>query len=333
MAVSDSACNIDSRMDEKQRIKLIEKYLSGQCSEEEKAAIEQWYDAFEQAQPEFFNGDAQKIKDSAERSLKAIQEKLPDLPARTRRRRIIRISAWAAAACVLVCCSLLVRFYVKQPQAPDKYTVLSTGIGEVKHWKLPDGSSVWLNAGSSIRFPAAFNERQREIYLEGEAFFDVAQEANKPFIIHSGKLDTRVLGTAFAISAYPDASLNTITVLQGEVQVSDAAHVLGNLVANKKMEYRNDAGKSSIAGVDAAKDVAWKEQQLVFTDLPMSDISIHLQRWYGYRFYFKNQQLKNVRFTASFANTISLQDLLKLMQEVSHVEYQLDHETKTVTFL
>lgn len=338
MAVSTGACNIDSRMDEKQLIKLIEKYLSGQCSEEEKAQVEQWYASSGQEQPAFYNGDAQQVKNSADRSLKAIQEKLAvneqvSAPGKPRRGRIIRISAWAAAACVLLCVSVLTGMYLKRSRSAGEYTVLSTGIGEVKRWELPDGSSVWLNAGSSIRLPAGFNEQAREVYLEGEAFFDVAQEVNKPFIIHSGKLDTRVLGTAFAVSAYPDAALNTITVLEGEVQVSDASHVLGNLVADRKMEYRNDIGKSIVAGVDATKDVAWKERKLVFTDMPMSDISIHLQRWYGYRFVFKNQRLKDVRFTASFANTISLAELLKLMKEASHVEYRLDHQTKTVTFL
>lgn len=142
-----------------------------------------------------------------------------------------------------------------------------------------------------------------------------------------------MLGTAFSISAYPGATLNTITVIQGEVQVSDASHVLGNLVANKKMEYRNDSGESAVAEADATKDAGWKERKLVFTDLPMSDIAIHLQQWYGYRFYFRNPQLRNVRFTASFRNTISLPYLLELMREVSHVDYQLDHQTKTVTFL
>ncbi len=328
-------------MDEKQLSSLIEKYLSHQCSEEEKAIVEQWYETLGEEQPAFLNGDAQKIKGSTERSLKVIQEKLaagnpqtkpPMLPVK-RSGRLARIAAWTAAACILLCISVFVRFYLKSARAPEKYIVLSTGIKEIRNWRLPDGSVVWLNAGSSIRVPADFNGRKRELYLEGEAFFDVAREAGKPFIIHSGKLDTRVLGTAFSISAYPDASLNTISVLQGEVQISDGLQVLGNLVAHKKMEYRNASGKTLIADVDAEKDMAWKTRQLVFTDLPMSDIAIHLQRWYGYHFYFKDQQLKNVRFTAGFRNDISLSDLLKLLQEVSHVNYRLDHKAKTVTFL
>jgi ferric-dicitrate binding protein FerR (iron transport regulator) len=329
-------------MDEKQLISLIGKYLSHQCSEEEKAIVEQWYETLGEEQPAFLNGDAQKIKGSTERSLKVIQEKLaagnPEagplmLPVKRSNSRLVRIAAWAAAACILLCISVFVRFYLKSARAPERYIVLSTGIKEIKNWTLPDGSVVWLNAGSSIRLPADFNERKRDVYLEGEAFFDVAREANKPFIIHSGKLNTRVLGTAFAISAYPDAALNTISVLQGEVQVSDGLQVLGNLVADKKMEYRNASGEALTADVDAEKDMAWKTRQLAFTNLPMSDIAIHLQRWYGYHFYFKDQRLKSVRFTAGFRNDISLSDLLKLMQEVSHVNYQLDHKAKTVTFL
>jgi ferric-dicitrate binding protein FerR (iron transport regulator) len=332
-------------MDKKERIKLIEKYLAQRCSEKERIEIEQWYETFEQQQRLFFDGDAEKMKDSTERSLKVIQRKLirnqgnhlesqqEEQAAKPAYRWIMRFPIWAAAACVLLCLSVSIGLYFIKVQTPGRYTVLSVGIGKVKHWKLTDGSSVWLNAGSTMKLPADFNEKNREIYLEGEAFFDVAKQAGHPFIIHSGKLRTRVLGTAFSISAYPGATLNTITVLNGKVQISDASHVLGNLTTDKKVEYQASSGKHVIADVDAVKDIAWKEQQLVFTDLPMFDISLRLQRWYGYRFYFKNQQLKQMRFTASFKNSISLADLLQIMQGVSHGRYQLNHKAKTVTFL
>lgn len=332
-------------MDEKQLIKLIEKYLAGQCSEEEKTAVEQWYETFEQQQRLFFNGDPKEMEESSERSLKALQRRLPQnyehhlkLPsekptARPKSSPVRHFHIWVAAACVLLCLSVLIGLYFKQTQFPEKYTVLSVGIGKVKHWKLPDGSSVWLNAGSTMKLPKNFNKEKREVYLEGEAFFDVAKQVDKPFLIHSGNLHTRVLGTTFSISAYQAATLNTVTVVNGKVQVSDASGILDNLTADRKMEYSNSSGKHAIATIDAAKEMAWNAQQLVFTDLPMADIALHLQHWYGYQFYFKNQPLKNVRFTASFKNTISLQSLLNVMQEVSHVNYQLDHKAKTVIFL
>ncbi|MGK9121065.1 FecR family protein [Olivibacter jilunii] len=332
-------------MDAKERIKRIEKYLAGQCSEEEKIEIEQWYEAFGQQERLFFDGDVEKMKNSAERSLKVIQAKAMQnregqlerqqerQPAKPTSYRTRHFPLWMAAACVLLSLSLVIWLYLKSVQAPEKYTVLSAGIGEVKHWKLADGSSVWLNAGSTMKLPADFNESHREIFLEGEAFFDVAKQFDKPFIIHTAKLDTRVLGTAFSISAYPHATLNTVTVATGKVQVKNASRILGNLTTDKKIEYRNSSGEYIVLDTDASKDVAWKEQQLVFTNLPMYDIGLHLQRWYGYRFNFKNQQLKQVRFTASFKNTITLPDLLKIMKEVSHVNYDIDLKARTVTFL
>lgn len=331
-------------MDEKQLIKLIERYLAGQCSEEEKTEVEQWYETFEQQQRLFLNGDTKKMEDSTERSLKAIQKKLPrnqenhlkplseEPTAKSKRFAINPFRFWAAA-CVLLCISAVIGLYFKQAHAPEKYTVLSAGVGEVKYWKLPDGSSVWLNAGSIMKLRANFNNEKREVYLEGEAFFNVAKQVDKPFIIHAGNLCTQVLGTAFSISAYPNATLNTVTVVNGKVQVSDTSQVLGNLTADRKMEYSNSSGKHVMTTTDAVKEMSWKAQQLVFTDLPMADIALRLQHWYGYQFYFKRPALKNVRFTASFKNTISLQHLLTVMQGVSHVNYQLNHKAKTVIFL
>jgi transmembrane sensor len=323
-------------MEYKQLIKLIDKYLAGQCTAEEAHTVEQWYESQQTADKDFYQGDKEALRASAARSLSALEAKLgiADIAAKELPlKKTSIIPKWLAAACMIILLSTGALFYVKNIERTETYTITRTAAGQVKQVKLPDGSSVWLNAGTTLKYSSAFNRNDRQVELDGEAFFDVKHDEDKPFDIHSGKVRTHVLGTAFSVSAYANSLMSTVTVIRGKVQVSDAKQVLAYLLPNQELEYITSAGKGKVINVDAEKVVSWKSGKLSFIDMPMQDIAIHLQKWYGVNFVFKNQQLKNIRFTASFNNTINLNDLLAVMYDVSHVSYRIDTKNKTVTYL
>jgi ferric-dicitrate binding protein FerR (iron transport regulator) len=323
-------------MEHEQLIKLVDKYLAGKCTLEEAAAVEQWYASQQKTNDVFYKGDKDAIQESASRSLLAIKEKLgiQENTAKVVSIRKSNISSrWPAAACILLLLSVGSFFYFKNAKNKLTYTVVRTGTGQTKHVKLPDGTVVWLNAGTMVKYASDFNRNDREVYLDGEAFFDVVHDQGKPFDVHSGNVQTHVLGTAFSISAYPNSLINNVTVLRGKVQVSDTERVLAYVLPNQALEYTIKGGKSTVTRVSSEKVVAWTGGKLAFIDMPMQDIAVHLQKWYGVNFVFKNQQLKNIRFTASFNNTISLNDLLAVMYDVSHVNYRVDTKTQTVTYL
>ncbi|RVU01214.1 FecR family protein [Mucilaginibacter limnophilus] len=324
-------------MKETQLSVLIDKYLSGSCTPEEARVIEGWYDALQPEQRNFFDGQEKAINASAERSLRAIREKLQmgddSYTAQISQIRPVRRQwQWLAAACILVLISVGGMLLMKR-NAAEHYVVLSAATGQIKGFQLPDGTRVLLNAGSQLKYCADYNEKKRRVWLDGEAFFDVKHDKQKPFDVEAGDFKTHVLGTAFAVSAYPGALVKTVTVTRGKVQVSNTKKVLGLLLPDRSLEYTENTGITRLRGVDAGKMVSWTAGKLAFIDMPMQDIAIHLQRWYGVKFIFNDQHLKNTRFTASFNGNIPLQELLLIMSEVSHVNYRYDAKNRIVTCL
>lgn len=314
---------------------LIDKYLDGQCSSDEIRLIEKWYDSLNETQREFYNGKLSDIDRSRERSLKNLQQKLgivePDM-ASPMPVRSINWMRWLVAASLLVFCSVGILIYSKTNKK-ESFITVSAGVGEVKQVILPDGTKVWLNAGSIIRYSSNYNLEVRDVTLTGEGYFDVKHDVKRPFNVYAGKLKTHVLGTAFTVSSYDGAFENGVTVTRGKVQVSDQMRVLGALLPDQKLAYEAVTGKAKIITVDAADIAAWRLGKLTFIEMQMQDIAIRLQQWYGIKIEFKDGVLPSRRFTASFNSHIKLEDLLKILSGVSHAKYKIDPLSKTVIYL
>ncbi len=324
MGVGQLFRNVEYEMANEKIIGLIEKYLAGQCTPEEAFIVEQWYENYQQTENDFYQGDRDSINRSAERSLSAIRDRIRP---KVRMRLMYR---WLAAASVLIAIAIGTVILSTRKEVL-KFTVIKTGTRQIRNIKLPDGTEVWLNAGGSLRYSSAYNRKDRQIDLDGEAYFDVAADRNKPFVVHSGKLYTRVLGTAFSISAYPQALIHNITVVKGKVEVSSGTKIVTDLLPNQGLDYTVDRETVSLVTTNAEKTASWMNGKLEYVEMTMQDIAIHLQEWYGVKFIVKGDSLKHKRFTASFNNHISLDDLLSVMQEVSHAGYRFDKPANTVT--
>ena len=139
-----------------------------------------------------------------------------------------------------------------------KYNTLSTPMGGQYQLALPDGSKVWLNSGSSIRFPTAFIEKERVVELKGEAYFEIAKNKNQPFIVHTANsMDIKVLGTQFNVMAYDDEKNIKTTLLEGSVQIlKESGTAL--LEPGQAATLNKDTGKIKVADADTEEAVAWK---------------------------------------------------------------------------
>lgn len=199
-----------------------------------------------------------------------------------------------------------------------KYNTISTPKGGQYRVVLPDGTIVWLNAASSLRFPVSFEAKQRNVELTGEAYFEVAANKAKPFSLTAGKTNIRVLGTHFNVMAYPDeASVNT-TLLEGSVKVS-TGKTEGILKPGQQGQALN--GKIAVMEVDTEAAVAWKKGYFYFKDADISTVMRQVSRWYDVEVAYQGR-VPEMTFSGKMYRNV---DLLKMLEALSYfnVDYKL----------
>ncbi len=195
---------------------------------------------------------------------------------------------------------------------------------------LPDGSTVLLNKHSRLDYPRVFRDSLREVVLSGEAYFDISHLAGRPFIVHTGKLSTRVLGTAFNIRDYPGDKAIAITVTSGKVQVSNERAAVGLLIANQQMRY--DIASAAIVQeeVDVRPLVAWRPAEISFDDITMGEAARRVGEWLGVTIHFVDPALKNCRVTASFYREDQLEEILMVLCGVNEMSYTIHDKDVTI---
>lgn len=195
-------------------------------------------------------------------------------------------------------------------------------INEHKKIKLPDGSIVILNNGSKLEFPKNFSGNTREIILEGEGYFDIKHNAEKPFIVHTGKISTTVLGTAFNIKAYDKENNVVVTVTRGKVMVKNENKTLGIIVPDQQIVFNKTEMESSLSPVVASKIVEWQEKDLYFDDVTMDEAASQLAKRFNIKIKFASEESRSCRFTATFLKGESLEEILEVITSFNHITYQ-----------
>lgn len=326
-----------TQLDQSQLSYLLLKKHQGSLSPDEQQMLDEWYDRFDTDQQHL------AVFESAEHELIVKQRLLnrimesqfaQNLPVKQSFYK--RLLPWLSAAAVLIAvvgAGLIWKYRLTYFQQNEILISCSTQNGMLKEIKLEDGTKIWLNAGSKLRYPQHFDHSRREVYLEGEAYFDVFHDPAKPFIVHTNSLTTSVLGTAFSVTAYRNTPLEAVTVERGKVQVAHIHQVLGLLTPNRQVAYNLNSGKAILIDIDAASSTSWRTGRLQFVDMDLQGIAARLSRWYGYTFQFNFKNSGHCRYTASFDNKIPLNQLLKVLKAISLVNYKIDETNKTVTFL
>jgi transmembrane sensor len=195
---------------------------------------------------------------------------------------------------------------------------------------LADGSKVWLNADSKIQYPTLFTGNTREVYLNGEAFFDIEKNPNKPFIIHLAKGTIRVLGTSFNIKAYDNETVVETSVSTGKVafiprlknnQEADTIF----LTPNNKVIYQVATEKTTTAATISEEDKAWTDGKLIFRSMLFEEIGIELERNFGKKIVFDDEDIKAYRLTGSFQNN-TLSEILYYLSKTKPFSYSITDE-------
>nr|WP_121271843.1 FecR domain-containing protein [Pedobacter schmidteae] len=237
----------------------------------------------------------------------------------------------AIAAAILLLLSATLSFYYYKSQTPDASSSLvmmqeSAPKGKVIKLSLEDGTIVFLNAGSTLSFPKSFTAKTREVVLKGEGFFKVAHDIKKPFIIHTDKVNTQVLGTSFNINAYAEHKDIKVTVVSGKVAVYTQADASGKatrlITANQQVVYNKASQRLDEVEemVNAANLVAWSEGKMIYNNQLLSDVIMDVERHYNIDIEAA-VNLQSCRVTANFDNA-SVEKVLKVLSKL------IDGDTK-----
>ncbi|MDR6567402.1 FecR family protein [Chitinophaga ginsengisegetis] len=231
--------------------------------------------------------------------------------------------AYAAGILVLIGAGLAAWLLMKPSRKPALvYEEVWAPAGKRVRLVLEDSTEVWLNNGSKLRYPVAFTGNTRELYVEGEACFDVTRRDQQPFIVHSGNVAVKVLGTVFNIQAYQQAPL-AVTVVSGKVSVAAGTTALGVLHPNEKLEYEAVSRRAKIDTVNAENLLAWKKGELIMDDVTMEQAAAIIGRWYNVQVELGNDAIRNCRFSLSFLHGESIGEVMKMICELNGCSWKM----------
>jgi len=270
-----------------------------------------------------------------------------------KRKRILFVKIAAAVVTALFTGGIVsyIFFSSKMHSASNSFAEIKTPNGGRSEITLPDGSKVWLNAGSSIRYENGFNIRNRNIYLEGEGYFKVAKNKQLPFVVNTTEIKIRAVGTEFNVKAYSRDNTIETTLIEGKISIEGTKKVNTSvkvcLGQNEKAVYIKNSGKIDINAlknmavlqhlqpistaqnilvsekkIDPNPDIAWLENKLIFKRDDLEKIAITLERKYNVTIRFDSEDVKKFKFTGTL-DDVSLQQVLDVIKLTSPIDYSI----------
>jgi transmembrane sensor len=196
--------------------------------------------------------------------------------------------------------------------------------------RLSDGTKVWMNSVSQLEYPLAFGKSQRKIKLTGEAFFEVAKDATRPFIIDANGYEIKVLGTSFNVSVYPADNFMETTLVNGAVEITGKGGKVISLKPAQMARVDNADQSIAIETVDTRYFTSWKDGIMYFDNMPLEDLTTKLERWYCVKITYKNEKPKRLHFSGALENSRDIQFLLNLISQTTHVKFEVKDKLITV---
>ncbi len=320
-------------MDKRTLLELIRKLDRGEATPEEELLLKSYYNLSEaDADGLSHLTDADKASLKAE-LLKGIFGHVSTGETSSGKPRIVIRSIFikaAVAASLLVACLSVASILYHRSVTPKVPLVAAEGKRENRLISLPDGSKVIVSWGSTFSCSASFGKEKREVFLSGQAYFDIAHDTSKPFIVHTGKLETTVLGTAFNIKAMPGDEAITVTVTRGRVKISDEKKTLGLITPGREIIYYKKSDSSVQRAVNVNMKFDWKEQDLLVNNVTVEEAALLLQERFGVCITVSDPAIRHERFTTVFLKGEELEPVLKSICEFNGAVYVYDKATGKV---
>jgi len=324
-------------MNNKYFSELLNKYLKHEASEEESELLIKHYNLFE-SEADIFDSLSQHRKADIRNEIEnRIWDEILDDEIRPKDVSSSSNGLWlkflAVAAVLLIVFSAGLYFLKNEPVQQANVISRLTDVKENRLIQLPDGSTVILRPGAKLNYPSSFDGlAQREVYLDGQAYFDIKHNSSKQFIIHTGKLKTIVLGTSFEINAWSDDSSIRVTVSRGKVRVEDQSNrTLGVIMPNQQITYNKDSKNIVQKVVNAPEYLEWKEQDLLLSDVTVAEATKLLESRYKVEIMISDDSISSKRFTTIVRKGETLDQILKSISEFNEAVFQYNADKTVIT--
>lgn len=307
---------------------LLFAYFSGQTTEQEEKELLEWLEADEANKkimaemtdwwamshvPLFMSDRKADFKEHFSHLINTSQA-----PAKPKVYHFALLGRIAAAVLLLLMVGVSFYYIGKNTQTINQeiaYYETVVPLGSQTKVVLPDKSVVWINAGSTLRYSDNLSTNRREVMLEGEAYFEVTRDSLKPFIVKSGNLDVKVIGTSFNVKAYNDEETIDVVLLTGKIEVYKEQKGSENnnmeLMPNQMLTYNKETEDMYVSLVNGSEYNTWKDGRLTFAQQPFLRIAKDIERKYNIRIDINSNFLKNEVFSGSFTNEQTLDDILR----------------------
>jgi len=332
---------------------LIKKYINNSCSEEELRTVLSWLaDPVRTDGNTFFSElweESDKRNDEIDYNFmldkihhkinltrsKNILERLEENPISFKRKEH-SIKMFSRAAAILLFPVLVFSVYMTgkyqaikhaQNSANQSYNEVHSSVDAIAKVILPDGSGVWLNHLSSLKYPPMFSYDSRTVELTGEGYFEVAHNPEVPFIVKAGNIQVKAVGTTFNVMAYPDQNNIETALISGKVELNKICQngkrsTMLIMKPNEFAVFHAGTGKLDVRTITDDRYSAWKDGRLVFIEEPMGRVVEKLSRWFNVDFEIKDKELLDLTYTATIFNE-TLPQVMELMSQASPIRYSI----------
>lgn len=318
---------------------ILLRYIDGKLSEDEASEVKNWRAASPEnekllEQVYFTTQVASRLRVmksvNPDEALARFKSKVHKKENRLALRRVLGFMQRAAAVLFIPVFLISAYLLIQQGQGSVRMLAVRTNPGVVSSFSLPDGSKVWLNANSELKYPSDFSAGTRVVELTGQGYFEVTKNPQKPFIVKADKdYSVEVLGTSFNVSAYKDEDMIETTLVEGSVKLDVLAggkRLTRMLKPNEKAEFLRGDGDIKVVGVNTEYDTAWKNGEIIFRNHPMEKVLKTLGRHYHVEFDVKDKAILSSMITARFKDE-QLPQVLEYLKIASGIQYAIHKPT------
>lgn len=302
---------------------ILYRFFEGTASMEEGELIRAWIEESPENENEFFK--ERKLFD-AMMLLTRRKKKGLHIQWNSVKNELFKI---AGVILLTLSVSYLYRQYEMSIEAPVMQTIYVPA-GQRMNITLPDGTNVWLNARTTIQYPLTFNQKYRQVKLDGQAYFDVTKNPNKPFIVQTRKYDVEVIGTKFDVDAYSDKDQFETALMQGSVKLVSVGNPEKTLMLKPDCKAFLENGELKVKPLDDYNVYRWKEGLLCFTNETFDAIMKDFEKYFEVKIEVSNKEISKYYFTGKFRQTDGIDYALRVLQRDIQFTYTRDDENRII---